>query len=359
MDFTSALYLGMNHPTGSLPPWQSLTTGAPAALKEPPAAGRAAKAVARLQGCEAGLLYPSTLHLFWDLFGFLSRSPIAAFPDKQAYPIAGWGLQWAAKRSVPVHGFRHHSAESLLQVIRSGHLQGRRPVVVSDGWCSQCGKAAPLKAYLEVLRPYNGLLVIDDTQALGILGRHPAAGMPYGRGGGGLLPWLGVQDGNVLVGSSLAKAFGVPVAVLSGPPHFIKRLKARSLTRVHCSPPSLAAISAALHALQLNRREGDRRRRILLQRVRQFKEELLEAGIETGPGLFPVQRLTAVQGGAAKDLHLRLTQAGVQTVLSAGHKGQAQLSFLLRANHQEEEIAEAVRLIVKNLKTSRPYLSRL
>jgi 8-amino-7-oxononanoate synthase len=68
MHFTSALYLGMKHSTGSLPSWRNLTTGAPAALQEHPLAGQTAKAVARLQGMEEGLFYPSTLHLFFDLF---------------------------------------------------------------------------------------------------------------------------------------------------------------------------------------------------------------------------------------------------------------------------------------------------
>lgn len=359
MDFTSALYLSMKHPAGRLPPWRSLTTGAPAALKEPPAARRAAKAVARLQGRGEGLLYPSTLHLFWDLFGVLSRQPIGVFLDRVAYPIAGWGVQWAARRGMPVQGFRHNDANGLADALRSNRMKRRRPIVISDGWCPQCGKAAPLREYLDILRPYNGLLLLDDTQALGILGQHPGADMPYGYGGGGLLPWLGVRDDNVLVGSSMAKAYGVPVAVLSGPPRLINRIKASSLTRVHCSPPSMAVVSAALRALKLNRQEGEGRRQALLQRVAQFKAGLLTAGIETTPGLFPVQRLTAVQDETAKALHARLRREGIQTVLTAGHHGQAQVTFLLRANQREEEIAGAVMEIVKILRINRAYRSRL
>ena len=32
LDFTSALYLGLQHPSRSLRPWRQFTTGAPAAL---------------------------------------------------------------------------------------------------------------------------------------------------------------------------------------------------------------------------------------------------------------------------------------------------------------------------------------
>jgi 8-amino-7-oxononanoate synthase len=72
LDFTSALYLGLGHASASLRPWDQLTTGAPAALVEPSDANAVARRVAALQGCERGLLAPSALHLFWDLFGALA-----------------------------------------------------------------------------------------------------------------------------------------------------------------------------------------------------------------------------------------------------------------------------------------------
>jgi len=71
-DFTSALYLGLRHGAGSLRPWARLTTGRPAALADPPGAREVAGALAALAGCGAGSLAPSTLHLFWDLFGVLA-----------------------------------------------------------------------------------------------------------------------------------------------------------------------------------------------------------------------------------------------------------------------------------------------
>ena len=48
-----------------------------------------------------------------------------------------------------------------------------------------CGAPAPLTDYLKILRTWGGHLIIDDTQALGILGSHPGPDVPYGRGGGG------------------------------------------------------------------------------------------------------------------------------------------------------------------------------
>ena len=53
LDFTSALYLGLRHPSASLAPWSALSLGQPAALQEAPAATALAARLARLQGCDA------------------------------------------------------------------------------------------------------------------------------------------------------------------------------------------------------------------------------------------------------------------------------------------------------------------
>jgi 8-amino-7-oxononanoate synthase len=91
LDFTSALYLGLHHPKASLRPWEQLTTGRPAALEEPPGARAVAHKLAALVGCEGAVLVPSTLHLFWDLFGMLAHARVIIYMDAGAYPIAGWG----------------------------------------------------------------------------------------------------------------------------------------------------------------------------------------------------------------------------------------------------------------------------
>ena len=61
----------------------------------------------------------------------------------------------------------------------------------------------------------------------------------------------------VLLIYSLAKGFGVPLAVLSGSTRMIQRFVNQSETRMHCSPPAIATLSAAEHALSLNASRGD------------------------------------------------------------------------------------------------------
>ena len=343
LDFTSALYLGLRHASRSLRPWAQLTMGAPAALVAPPGAGAVADALAALQGCQRGTLAPSTLHLFWDLFGMLPNHEVAIYISGGTYPIARWGVERAAARGVPVRSFPHHDAEALWRRLHRDASRQLRPVVVANGSCPDCGIPAPVAAYLESVRAFGGLLILDDTQALGVLGSAPAPDAPYGHGGGGSLPWSGVGGPDVLVGSSLAKGFGVPVAVLAGSETMIGRFKAKSETRVHCSPPSLAVIHAAEGALEVNRRRGAALRQHLAQLVGYFRRRLSVLGWSATGGLFPVQTLASMPGVDARALYERLLHEGIRTVLRGGcHSRRRCLSFLLTARHTFSDIDRAV-----------------
>src|ERR1700742_4442103 len=95
LDFTSALYLGFEHASGSLPGWTSLTLGKPAALEQGPGVLRVERELAALTGCEGAVLGASTLHLFCDLFAMLGGKNVAIWIDEAAYPIARWGADRA------------------------------------------------------------------------------------------------------------------------------------------------------------------------------------------------------------------------------------------------------------------------
>ena len=343
LDFTSALYLGLRHPSPSLRSWSELTTGKPAALESPPLSTAIAGRFAALVGCESAVPIASTLHLFWDLFGLLASDWERIYMDEGTYAIARWGVERAAARGVPVRRFPHHDVAALSTLIGQDRRSSQRPVVVADGFCPICGNQAPVAEFLQCVAPLGGHVVLDDTQALGVFGEQ--VGTPYGRGGGGSLRWQGVNSSNVIVGSSLAKAFGVPMAMLAGSAAMIRRFELQSETRVHCSPPSVASFYAAEHALALNRTHGDRLRRHLAQLVRQFRAGLRALGIVADGGLFPVQALRPA-GVAAEALHGRLLRLGIRSILIRRCREiGARVAFLITVLHRPSDIDQAVEAI--------------
>lgn len=366
LDFTSALYLDMRHPSGALEPWESLTLGKPAALEQPPGAAGVARELAVLLGCEAALLLPSTLHLYWDLFAMLAEQTVALLIDGGAYPIARWGAQQALARGAPMQVFRHGDAAGLARLARRWRAQGRRPVVLADGYSTGAEHPPPLSDYADIAARDGGWLVLDDTQPLGLLGRrgggsvpfHGLAGPPQGRDGAwpcGAPPGRSAERASgrgatpVLVGASLAKAFGAPLAVLAGSAAMLARFEERSLVRVHASPPSVAAIAAARRALRVNAVRGGALRLALRRRVQQFRAGLAAAGIACRGGMFPVQVVPLAAGANGPALQAALRSEGVQALLQ-GQRGTVRLTFLLRAGHSAHDVARAVAALEHHMK---------
>ncbi|KQX01811.1 hypothetical protein ASC94_04260 [Massilia sp. Root418] len=361
LDFTSALYLDMRHPCGALEPWQALTLGKPAALEQPPGTAGLVRGLAALMGCQAALVMPSTLHLYWDLFAMLAQETVALLVDGGTYPIARWGAQQAVARGAPLQVFHHGDAAGLARLARGWRTQGRRPVVLADGYTPGGACPSPLSAYAEIAAQGGGWLVLDDTQPLGLLGRGGGGSVPlHGltglcgaggqagarqRQGHGDAAWRGMP---VLVGASLAKAFGAPLAVLAGSAPMLHMFEQRSLARVHASPPSVASVAAARRALRLNAACGGVLRLALWRRVRQFRAGLAAAGIACRGGMFPVQVVPLPAGADGAALQAALRSDGVLALLQS-HRGGASLTFLLRAGHSAHDVARAVAALEHHL----------
>jgi 8-amino-7-oxononanoate synthase len=138
------------------------------------------------------------------------------------------------------------------------------------------------------------------------------------------------------------------VAILAGSKSLVRWFEGKSETRMHCSPPSVAVLHAAEHALAVNQSCGDALRQYLAERVRQFHERLEKTGFSTPDGLFPIQTLGPLPGLDGADLHKRLLELGVRTTISRSHVAQtARISFIISALHAPADIDHAVDLLVQ------------
>ena len=191
------------------------------------------------------------------------------------------------------------------------------------------------------------MLLVDDTQAFGLLGAAPGPGQPWGQGGGGSLAHAGVGGSGVLSITSLAKGLGVPVAVLAGSASQMARFRARSETRVHTSPASELHTWLAAHALRQDALRGEARRHRLLSRIGQFRQALGALGLVPEGGLFPVQKLRLPTAHAAFGLHEYLRRRGLRALLltNVGRPTVPEVAFSLRADHSAADIRHLTRTV--------------
>ena len=345
-NLASSCYLGMDHSSDQVGSWTNLTNGRPASLEEAPGTEELSRRLADLIGCERAVIASSTLHLFWDLFGCLADRETAILMDSNIYSVARWGVERAAGLGVSVRIFQHHDPFDLQSQVHRVINDGQRPVVVADGFCVTCGCSAPITECLDAIQDFGGQLILDDTQALGILGSSPSVSQPFGLGGGGSLRSNSIANSSVIVVSSLAKGFGVPIACMAGSARLIDWFLSRSETRSACSQPCSPVIHAAEHALWVNETDGELLRSLLADNVRHFQNRLRDIGIAVEGGNFPVQTIPPIPGINAQQLHAKLNESRIQTVLVDRHDTQdVGVGCLITANHVPTDldiVAEAV-----------------
>jgi 8-amino-7-oxononanoate synthase len=264
--------------------------------------------------------------------------------DSHTYPIARWGAERVRARNIPVQRFRHHRPDHLERLLRGRRRV--RPIVVSDGVCPDCGRLTPLPALQRVARRHGGLVVLDDTQSLGLFGEGITGDRPWGGGGGGTPAAYGSDAANVVVVSSLAKAFGAPLAALLGPHEVVERFAKLSETREHSSAPTAADLAAGMRALRFNATRGDATRARLVRRIRLFRAALAEGGLSVAGGLFPIQTLADIDGSRAAALHECLERREVRTVLRTGRAGRGRISFVITARHSTRDLLRAADAVI-------------
>ncbi|WML91882.1 aminotransferase class I/II-fold pyridoxal phosphate-dependent enzyme [Thiothrix lacustris] len=324
---------------------QPVATGMPAVLFESSQERLLAKQMAAMQGQAAAVLGMSTLHLFWDWFELVRQTPVQVFMAQDTYPF----IQLLAKRAFTpqrLQTFRDMAelAKQLAQVSPASLV-----MVVADSWSLRRNQPFAVKSCLKLLSGRRGLLVLDDTQTCGLLGHNPSRQLPFGGGGGGILPWVGVATEQVVLITSLAKALGTPVAVLSGNAAVVDCFRQQSHTRTYCSPPSPWLVEHALHALQQNAQTGGRRRRSLVGHIHYFQAQLQGVGIHWEGGIFPVQKLVFPYDWQCVAIYRYLRQRQVETVVTRSDSGACALTVVLRAGHRREDIRHLVILLTQAL----------
>lgn len=353
VDLTSALFLGPARPATAGRPGVPLTTGVPAALTEAPAARRVAAAVARWQGAEAGIVVRSALHALVDVLTTLPGPGDLVAVDRAAYPLSRWAARLAVTRGAAVVSYDH-----FVPAVPERLARGRRIVAVIDGWCPGCGRPAPVAALREVAVRSGGAVVVDDTLALGVVGRRdrtaPGAAARVWGDGSGVPSWAEVPGDGVVRVASLAKALGAPLAVVTADAAVVAHVVAAGGTREHSSPPTAADLDAAQDALAGVRdgRAATARER-LWHNVDVIREALACAGAPPRGAPFPVVTVPLPTAAAARAWLVGLAAHGVRAVptvrrCSPGHD----VSLLVRADHDEADLARvctAVRRVARTV----------
>jgi 8-amino-7-oxononanoate synthase len=207
------------------------------------------RALARLMGTEAALLFPSGYMANVGAIPALVGRGDAIYSDllNHASLIDGCRLSRA-----DLHVLPHAGLAALERALDRQRGRYRRRLIVVEGIYSMGGDLYPLDALVPLARRHEAWIYLDDAHGVGVLGAS-------GRGSG---EHWGVADAIDVVMGTLGKACGVAGAFVAGSRSLVDYLtnRARAFVYTTGSPPALAA--GALAGLTIVAQEPERRERL-------------------------------------------------------------------------------------------------
>ena len=289
------------------------------------------------------VLYPTGWGAGFGVVKGLVRSADHVVMDMLSHSCLQEGANAATNN---IHLFRHLDNDYCRDVLTKIRAKDKDNgiLVLTEGLFSMDSDTPKLLELQTLCREYNATLVVDVAHDLGALGKD-------GRGHIGLQDMLGKID---VVMGSFSKTFasngGFVASKSRAVKEYLRFYSAPATFSNALSPTQAAIISKAFDIVDSV--EGRVLRLELLANVMTLRRELTEAGLEYYGDPSAIVCVKMGSEGLARLVSRRLPDLGLVANLvefPAVPKGAARIRMQVMANHTEENISDAVRI----LKTAR------
>jgi glycine C-acetyltransferase len=282
-------------------------------------------------GTEDTILYGSCFDANGGLFETLLGPDDAVISDElnHASIIDGVRLCKAAR-------YRYRNRDmSDLEARLEESAGARHRLIATDGVFSMDGYVAPLDDIVELAERYDALVMVDDSHAVGFVGRT----------GAGTPELFGVQDRVDIVTGTLGKALGgASGGYTAAHSEIVEILRQRSRPYLFSNsvPPSIAA--AGLATLDLLATSGE-----LLQRLRDntayFRAEMGARGFEIPESDHPIVPVMIGDAAEAAAMADRLLGDGIYVrafSFPVVPRGKARIRTQMSAAHSRDDLDRAI-----------------
>jgi glycine C-acetyltransferase len=337
INFASSDYLGLSqHPEvkkaaiSAIETWGIGVASPRMAAGTLPLHAELERALAQFLGTGDALVFPSGYHANTGLFESLLSDRDYLFCDELIRPSLADGVRLARAR---VYSYRNQDMEHLEDRLRRSRA-ARFRVIVTDGIFPLSGLVANLRDIYGLAAKYNALVVVDDSQGIGVVGDS----------GGGTHDLLGLVDRIDLVSGTFGAALGGGAGgFVAGRKEVVGwlRQKSRSYLSSTALPP--ASVAAAHTALELVRAEPQLREQLAMN-VKLFRDALAEHGLWTAEGDHPAVAVLIRHAVAAQRLTDLLYKKGVFAIgfcHPVVPEGAARIRAQVTVRHTQKALSKA------------------
>lgn len=225
------------------------------------------------------------------------------------------------------------------QLIAADAKGARFKLIATDGVFSMDGYIAPLKAICDLADKYGALVMVDDSHAVGFMGKT-------GRGTHEHCEVMGRID--ILTGT-LGKALGgASGGYTSGRKEIIELLRQRSRPYLFSNTLCPSIAGASIEALRLLK-TSTQLRDTLEANTRWFRAAMTEAGFNIVPGEHPIVPVMLGDAALASKFADAMLVRGVYVIgfsYPVVPQGKARIRNQISAAHTREDLEKAVKAFV-------------
>jgi glycine C-acetyltransferase len=282
-------------------------------------------------GTEETLLYSSCFDANGGLFETLFGPEDAIISDELNHASIIDGVRLCKARRFRYKNNDMADLRAQLEAARDARFR----VIATDGVFSMDGIVADLPAICDLADQYDALVMVDDSHAVGFMGRT----------GRGTHEYHGVMDRIDILTGTLGKALGgASGGYTSGRREIIDLLRQRSRPYLFSNTVPPPIVGAAMKAIEILSRSTELRDR-LEANTRLFRAGMTERGFQVTPGEHPICPIMLGDAALAARVAEAMLRRGVYVVgfsYPVVPQGRARIRVQVSAVHSADDLQFAL-----------------
>jgi glycine C-acetyltransferase len=282
-------------------------------------------------GTEDTILYSSCFDANGGLFETLLGAEDAIISDELNHASIIDGVRLSKAQRFRYRNNDMADLEGKLQEAKSARFR----MIATDGVFSMDGTIANLPAICELADKYDALVMVDDSHAVGFMGRQ-------GRGTHEHHDVMGRID---LLTGTLGKALGgASGGYTSGRREIVDMLRQRSRPYLFSNSVAPMIVATSLKVLDLLGRSTELRDR-LHENTRHFRSGMMARGFQIVPGEHPITPIMLGDAVLAGRMAEKMLEKGVYVIgfsYPVVPQGKARIRVQVSAAHTREDLDTAI-----------------
>ena len=226
------------------------------------------------------------------------------------------------------------------QLIAAKEAGARHTLIVTDGVFSMDGIVANLPAICDLADQYGALVMVDDSHAVGFMGKT----------GAGTHEYHDVVDRIDIITGTLGKALGgASGGYTSGKKEVIEWLRQRSRPYLFSNSLAPAIVNASIRVLDVLK-QSDVLRNRLWENAQYFRMRMEASGFVMGGADHAIIPIMLGDAKLAAEFAERSLQKGVYVIgfsFPVVPKGQARIRTQMSAGHTREQLDRAIEVFIE------------